>query len=66
MLYYQEENGLAKRNQRTLIDKIRSMKGSAFNHECLWPELAKTANYLRNRSPTKALNKKNALRGPVW
>jgi len=53
--YSPEQNGLAERNQRTLTEKARAMIADSGLDKTLWPELIMTANYLRNRSPTKML-----------
>jgi transposase InsO family protein len=53
--YSPEQNGLAERSQRTLTEKARAMIADSGLDKTLWPELIMTANYLRNRSPTKRL-----------
>jgi transposase InsO family protein len=55
--YSPEQNGSAERNQRTLTEKARAMIADSGLDKTLWPELIMTANYLRNRSPTKILGK---------
>lgn len=50
------QNGVAERPNRTLFDKARSMLAhSSISNKRLWAEAAAAANYLRNRSPTRAL-----------
>ena len=50
-----QQNGVAERLNRTLVEMTRSMlAGSSLPHK-LWAETLNTAVYLRNRSPTKAL-----------
>jgi hypothetical protein len=49
-----QQNGISERRNKTLIERARSL-----SHECnlstfLWTEAVATANYLVNRSPTKA------------
>lgn len=55
--YSPEQNGLAERNQRTITEKARTMIADSGLDKSLWPELVTTANYLRNRSPSKAIGK---------
>lgn len=54
--YVHEENGLAERGWRTIV----TMKDSMFIDNSLpnrfWAEAMETANYLRNRLPTKSKN----------
>ncbi|KAI5708540.1 hypothetical protein M8J77_024816 [Diaphorina citri] len=54
--YTPEQNGVAERLNRTLVEKARSMLSQAGLPACLWAEATSTALYLKNRSPTKALN----------
>jgi cellulose synthase/poly-beta-1,6-N-acetylglucosamine synthase-like glycosyltransferase len=44
-----------KRANRTIINIVRTMLINTKLPQALWPELAKIAVYLRNRSPTKTL-----------
>lgn len=50
-----EQNGVAERMNRTLLDKARSMVFDAGFPKTLWGEAVLTAAYLANRSPTSAL-----------
>lgn len=53
--YSPQQNGIAERMNRTILDKVRAM---LFNHSCdqrMWAEAVNTAVYLINRSPTKVL-----------
>lgn len=50
-----EQNGVAERLNRTLVEKARTMLIDSGLSVKLWAEAVNTANYLRNRSPTKAL-----------
>ncbi len=52
-----EQNGVAERMNRTLVESIRSMLSDAKLPPKFWAEALSTALYLRNRSPTKALFK---------
>ena len=50
-----EQNGVAERMNRTLVETVRSMlTGARLSHE-FWAEALATAVYLRNRSPTRAV-----------
>lgn len=49
-----EQNGVAERYNRTLLESLRAMMHYAGVPEPLWAELAATAAYLRNRLPTRA------------
>ncbi len=52
-----EQNGVAERQNRTLVETIRSiimLADSKLPHK-FWAEALSTAVYLRNRSPTRAL-----------
>ena len=49
-----QQNGVAERYNRTLLESIRAIKLSAGVPDNLWAELAGTAAYLRNRLPTRA------------
>ena len=51
-----EQNGVAERLNRTLVESARSMMLDAkLSHE-FWAEAVSTAVYLRNRCPTKAVD----------
>ena len=50
-----EQNGVAERLNRTLMDKARSMVAHAGLSKGFWAEAVNTANYLRNRSPCQTL-----------
>ena len=50
-----EQNGVAERLNRTLVEKARTMLVHAGVPLNLWGEAVVTANYLKNRLPTKAL-----------
>lgn len=51
-----EQNGVAERLNRTLV-KTRAMLIDSGLSKNLWAEPCNTANYLRNRCPTKAVKK---------
>ncbi|CAF1077662.1 unnamed protein product, partial [Brachionus calyciflorus] len=56
--YCPQMNGKAERLNRTLIEKARCMILAAKVNLNLWSAGVDTANYLRNRSPSAALNGK--------
>ena len=51
-----QQNGVAERLNRTLEEMIRSMLAESQAPKRFWAEALSTATYLRNRSPTSALN----------
>ena len=53
-----EQNGVAERMNRTLMETARSMMAHAGLPDCYWAEAVATTVYLRNRVPTTAFNKK--------
>ncbi|KAL0421271.1 UNVERIFIED_CONTAM: Copia protein [Sesamum latifolium] len=52
-----DQNGVAERRNRTLLDMVRSMMASSKLPKFLWIEALKTAVYILNRVPTKAVSK---------
>lgn len=53
--YSPHQNGLAKRKNKTLLEGIRTIVTGTLLPKSLWEEIARTTNYIQNRSPTKAL-----------
>src|ERR1700733_3648096 len=53
--YSPQQNGVAERLNRTLVERARTMIVESKVSTDFWAEAVNTANYLRNRSPTKAL-----------
>ena len=49
-----EQNGVAERQNRTLVESARTMLIQAKLPQKFWVEAMNTAAYLHNRSPTKA------------
>ena len=50
-----EQNGVAERMNRTLLEAIRSMISSSHLSKSFWAEALRTAVYVRNRCPTSTL-----------
>ena len=50
-----QQNGVSERRNRTLIGMVRSMISRSKLPGFLWGEALKTANYILNRVPTKAV-----------
>ena len=53
-----EQNGVAERFNRTLVEMVRSMLADSELPKSFWAEALATAAYLRNRSPTKSVEGK--------
>ena len=53
-----EQNGVAERMNRTLVESVRSVLADAHLPHEFWAEALSTMVYLRNRSPTKAVSGK--------
>jgi hypothetical protein len=54
--YTPQQNGVAERMNRTLMEKARSMLSGAGLGQEFWAEVVSTACYLVNRSPSSALD----------
>ena len=52
-----DQNGVAERRNRTLVDMVRSMLSNSNLPQFLWTDALKTAVYILNRVPTKAVSK---------
>ena len=70
-----DQNGVAERRNRTLMDMVRSMRSNTKLPQYLWIETLKTVVYILNRVPTKDIYKtpfesfkgwKPSLRHIVW
>lgn len=62
-----EQNGVAERFNRTLLDKARSMVEESNLPKSFWSEALLTANYVTNRSPTRALKSdRNCTPAELW
>lgn len=53
-----QQNGVAERANRTLVEMARCMLLQSKLPMSLWAEAINTANFIRNRCPTKALDNK--------
>lgn len=62
--YTPQQNGVAERANRTLVEMARSMMVHARVEEYLWAEAINTAVYLRNRCTTKQIKDKTPYE--VW
>lgn len=62
--YSPQLNGLAKRMNRTLVEKAQFMLIESNLPKCYWAETVSTAAYLTNRSPTKGF--KNIILEEAW
>ncbi|KAK3038599.1 hypothetical protein RJ639_027262 [Escallonia herrerae] len=51
-----EQNGVAERMNRTLLERARCMRLNADLPKSFWAEVVNTACYLINRSPSSAIN----------
>jgi transposase InsO family protein len=54
--YTPQQNGIAERKNRTIMDMVRSMLSCREIPKEFWPEAVNWAIYILNRSPTAALN----------
>ena len=50
-----EQNGVAERRNRTLMDMVRSMMSRTKLPQSLWGEALQTAMYILNRVPSKSV-----------
>lgn len=56
--YNPQQNGVAERKNRSLLDTARCLLIQAELPPCFWAEAVNTANHIRNRCPSKSLNGK--------
>ena len=52
-----DQNGVAERRKRTLMDMVRSMSSNSKLPESLWTKALKMTMYILNRVPTKVVPK---------
>lgn len=64
--YNPQQNSVAERKNRTLLNTVRSMMSSSGLPRFLWGEALKTATYLCNRAPSKLLEKRPFDDYPKW
>ena len=57
MPYTPQQNDVAKKHNQTLMDMMRSMMSNSSLPKLLWMYALKTAMYLQNRVPSKAIPK---------
>lgn len=62
--YTPQQNGVAERYNRSIMEKVRSMLVESNSQKQMWAEAANTAVYLLNRSPTKKV--KDATPEEKW
>ena len=61
-----EQNGVAERLNRTLIEMVRAMLADSVLVKSFWAEALATAVYLQNQCPTKAIEGKTPYRSNQW
>lgn len=54
--YTPQQNGVAERLNRTILEKVRCLLLGSKMQKSFWSEAVRTSVYLINRSPTSALN----------
>lgn len=54
--YNPEQNGVAERKNRSLIETARCLLSQSGLPSCFWAEALNAANFIRNRCPTKSLD----------
>jgi len=59
-----EQNGLAERANRTIVEQVRCMLKAAGMSDGFWAEAVNTAVYLSNQSPSSPLGNKTPIE--VW
>lgn len=62
--YTPEQNGLAERMNRTLVEKAKCLILNSSLEKSFWAEAVSTAAYIINRSPTRALEYKTPYE--IW
>lgn len=54
--YTSEQNGVAERTNRTIVEKARCLMQETKSNEKMWAEAINTAVYLKKRSPKWTVN----------
>ncbi|TPX52540.1 DNA-directed DNA polymerase, partial [Powellomyces hirtus] len=54
--YSSQQNGIAERYNRTIMDQTRAIIHESLIPQNMWNEIAYTVTYLRNRTPSSAIN----------
>lgn len=57
MPYTSEQNRVAERRNRTLMNMMKSMMSTCNSSESLWDEALKTVVYVMNNVPNKSISK---------
>ena len=60
--YSPDQNGVAERANRTIMERVKAIIAEAKLDKRLWMEIADTVVYLKNRSPTTSARRNNPLR----
>jgi hypothetical protein len=55
--YCPEQNGVAERRNRTLVEAARTMRSATYLPERFWTEAVRCANFVQNRTPRKGSEK---------
>lgn len=62
--YSPQQNGVAERTNRAIVEKARSMLAESSLPKAFWEDAFRTAVYLKNRCPHRALNRKTPYE--IW
>lgn len=62
--YTPQQNGVSERKNRTLVETARCMMAESNLPSSFWGETISTANYVRNRSPSRSLDGKSPFE--IW
>ena len=61
MRYTPQQNGVAERMNRTLLEKVRCMLSNAGLDKKFWAEIVSYASHLINRLPSAAIGGKTPI-----
>ena len=61
MAYSPQQNGVAERTNRTLLERIRAMLRVAGLEKFFWAEVVNTAYYVINQAPLTAIELKTPI-----